>query len=300
MKIVFTGNCQASALTQLVHFLEPKIDVITAPPVYDIPAFSSEKTKEDILSADFIFAQRVSEDHGAEYIRPSQLQKLASGRHLIWPNIYFDGYFPGIRYMYSENGTKVTGPISDYHFDQIENSWRSGKTALEAHQTFTSNAEPSNGITLPAEESLSRLKTRERVCDITISDFIEERFKTESLFYSMNHPKNSVLFETLKRMMKSSNIEIPIEDIENHTLENFPQTLNEIELPTLPYVSSTYGMKAREPITFKGKNLQRSLANEWVSGNERQIYSSMRLVEAFYQVYDSIPPSKSHLVEGYD
>ena len=100
--------------------------------------------------------------------------------------------------------------------------------------------------------------------------------------------------------MKSSNIEIPIRDLENHNLENFPYTLNEIEIPTLPYVSSTYGMKTREPITFKGKNLQRSLANGWVSGNEMQTYSSMRLVEAFYQVYDSIRSSKSHLVEGYD
>lgn len=299
MKIVFTGNCQAQALTQMTHFLNLGVELIVPPPVFETEAFSSDEVRENILSADFIFAQRVSENYSVDYIRPSALKALAPNRHLIWPNIYFDGYFPGIRYMYAGSGGKVTGPLSDYHFDQVQKSWLAGATVEEAWNLLSSEDVDIQNDRTPIETSISMLRERESACDITMSDFIEHNFHQEKLFYSMNHPSDRTLLEALSRMLDRAQIGISIKDKNVEDLRGFPYTLNEIDLPTLPYVSRLYGLKPDHSSNVTGRDLA-FIDNQWKASENRKEYSGIEMVDAFYRVYDSIKNTNSHLTQGYD
>lgn len=299
MKIVFSGNCQAQTLSQMAHYLGLEVEIITPPPVFDVPAFSSKAVRDEILSADFIFAQRVSEDYVVDYIRPSSLREIAPDRNLIWPNIYFDGYFPGVRYMYAGTGEKVTGPLSDYHFDQIEKSWRSGATIDEAWQAFMSDELPSETSSSPAESSIAMLRERESSCDITMSDFIEENFAVEKLFYSMNHPSNHLLFEALSRMLRHSKTGLSLEGLSVKNLEGFPYTLNEIDLPILPAVAKKYKIKSPDFSRIHGRRLTLS-EGSWKADDQATEYSGSEMIEAFYKVYDTLAGKNVHLTQGYD
>lgn len=299
MKIAFTGNCQAQTLTQMAHFLDLGAELIVPPPVFDIQAFDTKEIREEVLSADFIFAQRVSENYSAEYIRPSSLEELAPGKHLIWPNIYFDGYFPGIRYMYAGTGTKVTGPLSDYHFDQVEKMWQAGATVEDAWDLLSSSDAGRQNDPMPAETSIHMMRERESVCDITMSDFIENNFRKEKLFFSMNHPSDQTMLEALSRMLEKAQIGISTKDKSIKDLQGFPYTLNEIDLPTLPYVSNLYGLNANEDFHVTGRDMV-LVDNQWKASDGRKSYSGLEMVDAFYRVYDSIGNINSHLTQGYD
>lgn len=48
---------------------------------------------------------------------------------------------------------------------------------------------------------MQKLKEREKVCDIRISDYIEENYRTKLLFYEPYHPVNEVIFEKGRRIL---------------------------------------------------------------------------------------------------
>lgn len=53
-----------------------------------------------------------------------------------------------------------------------------------------------------AENSIHELYLREKYCDIKITDFIEENYKEEQLFYSPNHPNERLINEYVNRMIE--------------------------------------------------------------------------------------------------
>ena len=57
-------------------------------------------------------------------------------------------------------------------------------------------------------KELTKLKERERFCDISISDYIENNYRTKQLFYEPFHPTNEVIFEKGRRILGF--LQIPI------------------------------------------------------------------------------------------
>lgn len=53
-----------------------------------------------------------------------------------------------------------------------------------------------------AENSIHELYLREEGCDIKITDYIEENYKEEQLFYSKNHPNERLLNEYVNRLVE--------------------------------------------------------------------------------------------------
>lgn len=201
--------------------------------------------------------------------------------------------------MYAGTGDKVTGPLSDYHFDQIEKSWRSGATIDQAWQTFMEDEFHPETDSSPAESSIAMLREREAACDVTISDFIEEKFAAEKLFYSMNHPSNHLLFEALSRMLRCSKTGLSLEGLSVKNLEGFPYTLDEIDLPILPAAAKKYKIDSLDFSRIRGRNLVFS-EGCWKADNQETEYSGPELIEAFYKVYDTLAGKNSHLTQGYD
>ena len=117
ISICIVGNCQAQSIEAWVGMDAVRVRILPIPPVWLIEPIHEFDIVQKLEAADYIFCQRLSDDFNIEYLRP-KLLKLKYGHKLrTWPNIYFDGYFPGICYRYRSNGTKISGPIDDYHFD---------------------------------------------------------------------------------------------------------------------------------------------------------------------------------------
>lgn len=299
MKIVFIGNCQAQALTQISHFLGLDAELVIVPPVFDLGAFNTPEIKDKIYSADMVFSQRVNENYPAEFVRPSVLRQELGGKVVIWPNIYFDGYFPGVRYVYAQSGNKVTGPLSDYHFLQIQKSYKDGISPEAAWEAFTS-PEPSD--LLPADpigDSIANLRHREHDVDVTMSDYIEANAKRGKLFYSMNHPTDEVLHEALKRMVARSGLDLQVPEYDAARLQGYPYTLNEIDLPILPFVSKLYDMPTAPIGSIVGRKLEFD-GKTHGAGTETRSYTGPELIEAFYKVYESAEAADAVFLQGYD
>lgn len=299
MKIVFIGNCQAQALTQISHYLGLNAELVIVPPVFDLGAFNTPEIKDKIYSADLVFSQRVNDDYPAEFVRPSVLRAELGDKVVIWPNIYFDGYFPGVRYVYAQSGGKVTGPLSDYHFLQIQKSYKDGASPEAAWEAFI-GTQPSEILPAdPVGDSIANLRHREQDVDITMSDFIEANASRSKLFYSMNHPTDEVLQEALRRMVAHSKSDIQVPDYDPARLAGYPYSLNEIDLPILPFVQQRYGMPLSPIDTIVGKELIFD-GSVHKAGSEPKTYTGPELIEAFYKVYESAEAADAVFLQGYD
>jgi hypothetical protein len=63
-------------------------------------------------------------------------------------------------------------------------------------------------------DSLNKLKLREQECDITISDYIEQNYQKEELFYDPGHPTNTLLKEIARILLEKIGIK-EIEFLDN-------------------------------------------------------------------------------------
>jgi len=298
MKIIFIGNCQAQALTQIAHYLRLDAELIVVPPVFDLGGFNTPEVKEKIYSADVVFSQGGNEDYPAEFVRPSVLREALGSKVVIWPNIYFDGYFPGVRYVYAHSGNKVTGPLSDYHFLQIQQSYKDGLTPAQAWEAFTS-PEPSPLVPAdPVGDSIANLRNREQDSDFGMSDYIEANFARTKMFYSMNHPTDEVLQEALRRMVEVAGIDLKVPAYDPALLAGYPYTLNEIDLPILPFVQKLYNTPSSPLDTIVGRDLTFD-GNMHSASSELKTYTGPELVEAFYKVYESAEAADAVFMQGY-
>lgn len=299
MKVVFVGNCQAQALAQITHFLEIDIEIEFVPFVFDIPNFDTQEVKDKIYNSDFVFSQRVSEDYAVEFIRPSVLKETMGSKVTIWPNIYFDGYFPGVRYVYAPDGTKITGPLTDYHFVQIQDSWARGIPAEQAWEHLVSPLACTGLPDDPVADSLFHLRHREQYADVHISDYIEDNFAREKIFYSMNHPTDKVILEMLARLFRSAGISTSIPAFRDELFDKYAYTLNEINLPILPCISNRYDTPRSSLDEIKGREIVLD-GGRYVTSSEARTYTGIELVEAFYRVYDTAEGMTAVFLQGFD
>ena len=276
-KVIFLGNCQAQAFESLSAYLGLKIEVIGVPPIWLLNGNDRDNLLRKFEEADFIFSQRLSDTYPFELLRNAALREAYGSKVVVWPNIYFDGYFPGIRYLYNQSG-KVTGPLSDYHFQWIMDGWRMERS-IEETVGVVCDFSKWSGEPDFVERSLNELRDREKVVDVTISDYVRDNFRTKKLFYTMNHPKTVVLAEMLKRIVTSVGLECKPEH-----LEGYAYHLQQINLPAFPIFQQRYMAVFKEEDVFKGVTADQE--NEGLE-TKPAFYDYVSLVERFYRIYDA-------------
>lgn len=280
--VCFVGNCQAQAMTSIAQHLQFDIRAVPLPPVYDIEAFRTSENERAIREADFVFGQRVSEDYAIDFVRPSELKNAFGSKSLIWPNIYFDGYFPEIGYIYTNTG-KMTGPLSEYHFSSIRREWEKGRTVGDVTRDFLAgNIEGMHPH--PVEHSLDMLRSRETGLDIKVSDYVANRFRSRKMFYSMNHPDNPTLLEVMSRLFSTAGIDIDYSNTD--ALESFPYTLNAVDIPCLPFIRERYRMLFDQPEGVLG-NVVRIDADYIGETREPLLYDWAGVIKSYFEVYDA-------------
>jgi curved DNA-binding protein CbpA len=276
--VCFLGNCQAQALEALVAHLQGEVNVVRLPPNFMLSEIDQDHVVGVFDRCDYIFHQRVAAEYPVDFVRGDWIKQHYGKKSISWPNIYFDGYFPGLRYLYDNHGQKIVGPIGDYHFPEVMHGWKNSLSAEQVANYFQ-YSEPLQGWEAPptpVEESLSQLSLREQDVDCSISDFISERFQSTRLFYTMNHPTNEVLGEMLYRLFKYSGL--PVFTREN--LQTFPYTLNEIIIPISSHFVTRYRPKFDEDYKIKTFTLDDARNKNAQSMNWQEI--SLK----FYEIYN--------------
>jgi hypothetical protein len=278
-KVVFIGNCQAQSLSSLAGHLGSPIEVLPLPPVFDVTAFDTPDVREKIASADVIFNQRVADDYVIEFVRPSEMRRVYGSRSISWPNVYFDGYFPGIGYMYQSSG-KVIGPLGDYHIQFIKQCWDRGENMWETARRLSSGE---SIIGDPIAESLQRLRERERGLDVTISDYLDGVVRERQVFYSMNHPGDEVLLAMLRRLLERAGVGLG--DVSR--LSSYPYTLNLVQIPAIralgPFLRAGFEFTDRivgRDLIFDGRRLSH--------GDHEVFYDWLGLVNVFFSLYEHV------------
>ncbi len=215
---VIHGNCQVSILRELL-LLFPSFSkeyfFIEIPAVFEYNASEEKRNLWDILLAhdefwgqiDLFLCQKVnSSNRFCPALASGHLiKKLSPDCQVVMIlNIYFDGYFPQqIRTKNSimkEIHQSGLFPYGDVFIDELIKKGLSDKDILDLIQDESFITPEFAEMT--ANQSLTELKDREKEVDVQISDYIESGYKKKQLFYSPNHPANTVLIEYAGRIIR--------------------------------------------------------------------------------------------------
>jgi hypothetical protein len=281
-RVCFIGNCQAQTLESLSGHLGVAIEVVTLPAVFQMDDFGAPATWDRIDSCDVVFNQRVSVDYPIEFARPDVLRRRLGQRAISWPNVYFDGYFPGIEYLYSHQG-KIVGPLADYHLDFVRSAWAHDVPVDSLLGSFLSGRLAQEFRTA-ADSSLAQLRRREVGLDVRISDWICSRWRYSKLLHVMNHPDNSTLLELLQRLLRRAGIAAQPDP---SLLASYPYALDEIRMPEYPAVRAAHALGFETMDTVVGKRVDFRAEGPVVT-TEPCAYRWPDLFGLYYRLYDSI------------
>jgi hypothetical protein len=278
--IVVLGNCQAQMLESLMALASQDVTVKRLPPVFELGEQNRAEVVAAFEKADHIFAQRVSQDYAIEWVRPDWLRATFPHKVLVWPNIYFDGYFPDIHYIYRAPYGKVQGPLDDYHLRRVFDAHKAGRTVASAVDSVT-RGEPrldQNAF----EKSLAQLRLREQDVDVTISDFVADEVGRRRAFYTPNHPCNFLLVEMARRLADRVDLLFSME-----RAETFGYALDKIYIPIYSAIIRSQSVTFAETADYRGRSVE-SATSQSIAIGDQKTYAPVELVEQFYRIYDAV------------
>lgn len=142
------------------------------------------------------------------------------------PFVYLSSYFPQyIKNTRNDDARRGEGHVP-YGDIEIQSRFEAGKSVKQIVEELNQDALfDKKELQERHELSISELKIREGRCDIKISDYLEENYKSKCLFYSPSHPTNECLVELVYRIMKFFEYEEEVLDyldvIENDRVEMY-------------------------------------------------------------------------------
>lgn len=246
------GNCQTEIIANMLEYNTEFARQYMLLRVPQVHLYRSDKQIEMLLYSDeimklidlFIF-QNVREDNRYnERLGTNNIQKMLSEscRKLSIHNIYFDGYF----IQYDANEKRYLNNMNEKEFpytDGIVHAFvNEGKKVDEILALINDEKLVSQDkILRHCKKSIDNLRKREKFVDIHITDYIEKNYCNEQLFYTHNHPKDTVIFEYTKRILTA----IGIDEVSEFTEEELNMefgTLRINNFPIFPCVIKALGL----------------------------------------------------------
>ena len=265
-KLLVTGNCQARPLTS---YFEKSGYFECLPPIILHLARDQDRDLhlQKLEEADVILAQKTADNFALNYLRSGHL-KTSHDDVVIWPNIFYSGQQPFLRYMTHVTKGRLFGPLDALHDLRIYMRWRHDRGLSTAPMIVPNYTEK------VSEMSLQSLVEREAGCDVIISDIIRDSRNSERLFFTFNHPTNLVLWRLARRIVDilGEPIDIPFDHTASEALGRY-------------VVPSTW---TKENAVFRGDQMHVDVDSGEVSraaGPPRD-YSNEELDVAFFNCYD--------------
>lgn len=192
------------------------------------------------------------------------MQKNA--RIYFFPSLYFNAYFPHLDAM---NIKSVLNRVHDFI---IVGSFLKGNSVKKTLEIINSETLYPKELSLSfANHGLEELKHRESVHRIsfTISEFIEDNYKTIKLFNQFNHPRKPVFNYLATKIFQELGIAFLKEEFSNRT---------GLDGTCVPLQKSTY--------RNLGIEFQENFKSYRVSPKEEMVQEDV--VRAFYQAYEGV------------
>ncbi len=283
MKITIIGNCQSGALARVFRDYFSNVTVLRAIGVDVTPENSLSNAREALEAADVIVAQHIRDDYPLEFVRNGFLTTSFPGKVIFWPNHFFDGYAPEMAYIHDPEGRRhvLPGPLGDVHLRSLIYAYQNGFSRERATRFLNDPEFFIGNFSGVAERSLEELKRREAVCNVTISDHIESTFRHRRQFFTFNHPRTSVLYETATRLL--SYLGVPRGPYRGDYIFEEDLSLVITPVPEPLYVEN--GMLFGNAPTYKGLALVER-DGVLAPSDQAAYYSPSEMVDAFYDVYD--------------
>lgn len=203
--IVILANCQNQEIANMFNMMINMENFIVKNFYHEMINNNPDNLKNEFEIADIIITQPLSEKFG--YFATDNIKNIYPSKCLVIPNLFFRGYFPELTYA-GEEGKRLPSPIGEYHHAGIIAGWEMGLVQNELYRFLNSeNFYLETGLRDALKKSIKELINREKVCDITISDFILNNYKSKPLFYTVNHPTGALIYELAIRILKKLEIE---------------------------------------------------------------------------------------------
>lgn len=196
MKVVVIGNCQARPLGDLMRG-HTEYDVLEPIILHLSKDADKEEQMERIAQADLVLAQATAPVFQPAHLRSDALKQNCTGRVVIWPNVFFVGQHPYLRYLTHAHLGRILGPMDATHDIRLVNAWFESRKGI----TYNDQLKDPQYEQTVYDTSLRDLQAREASCDVKISDLIEAHFETKRLFFTFNHPSIWLLTRLAERIL---------------------------------------------------------------------------------------------------
>ena len=236
INIIVFGNCQAGAIAEILKAGLPDSG-------YHVEALSNNartggmKSADEIISViekcDILIFQPLGENHGRlseQNIRckAANLDLLISYPYMFNSGMYSLSHAAKARdhdygLIYGEE--IIFDLLEKQDLSSILKNYEQGRIDFRLEKRF--------------QHCINGLRGRESSTDIKLSDFIFDKYKSEKLFLSHNHPATQLLQEVCRQIKEISGLPLSLDwiDVKNENIGRLPET----NTPISPYDVEVHG-----------------------------------------------------------
>lgn len=225
---ILHGNCQGETLAAL---LAASPEFSSAFEVEFYVNFTRQAIPGESLSRCGLFLHQHLGGNWGELSSYSLKAKLPRGAaSLCYPNMFFKGYWP----FWSNR------PGFDYSDTLLDGLLERGLGKAEVlHVALKGNLDRMFGLTGLLADTLARERGKQSQCDVPYVDILEEGFRREKLFQSVNHPRKRLMVHVAQQVL--SRLGLP--PLPGGFLEACPELYPDFELPIHPQVAVFHGLE---------------------------------------------------------
>ena len=282
IKISIIGNCQNFDIANILRICT-KNKYLVKSFNHNSLSKNSKEVNDALSSSDYVITQSLSDSFGD--FSTKSLKSRFHDKCVVIPNLFFRGYHPELTYAGRE-GLRAQSPLGDYHHigivagHQLNIAPSNLKKLLRSNEFYTKT-----GLATVFLQSLNELRSRELNCDVTISDFIENNFRSRALFYTVNHPTILLLAELVERILVY--IGLPFVALPQHVVRS-PMLQGPIFAISEEY-SLLNNITVSQPFFIKAANAGGDfLSLENFIAASYSLYNELTLVPRFKEDYDNI------------
>ena len=271
MKIQVIANCQARPVANIVSALMPEVSAPEPIILHLSKPQDAEAQLEQAAKADVILTQLTVDTFQPTHLASSNILSEFKDKTLVWPNIFYPGQQPYLKYFTHPKHGRLFGPLEALHDIRLHKSWQdTGRVQPEAINWSDPDFEAEI-----REKGLKSLQAKEAECDVTISDFIASRPASDRLFFTFNHPSRLLLTELSRRLLKKLGLKA------DTPLPQGPEPLARYQVP------STW---TQPGASYQGDKVDLSDPNAPTRlGGPPARYSAEELAAIFTAFYDANP-----------
>jgi hypothetical protein len=280
-KIAVVANCQARPVANLIAILAPGVEITTVTIVHLAREADAAEALAHYANSDFLFAQAVQHNYPTPFVRTAGLKEQFGGKVVTWPNIFYQGQCPEIRYMTSGTG-RVLGPLGEYQNIAVYEAWRNGFGVAATVDRLLTGGDWVTPLADEAPRSMAELRTREARLDVGIADHIAAHWQARRLFHTFNHPTNELLLQVARDLL----VHIGINPDMSRMLTEYPEALDQFVPAMLPPLVERLGLRYRGSTITKGVAV--NFADKvTVHGGKRVPYPLQEFVETSFRCLDA-------------